>query len=185
MKRLFYLLCIIMVLASCKSSKQTSSNPPEGETTAKCLSSKLQISIPNSSMTVNGSMKVKEGERLQITVLMPILRSELFRIEVSPSEVLVVDRMNKQYVQATQEEIAQMAPVNLQYGSIEKLIFDAALPGANTELTTSDLGLPYIPGAKVRLSDFSTKEFDLPAMTAPERYKKVTIEDFIDSLDNL
>lgn len=49
-------------------------------------------------MSVGGTMKMKSRERVQISLLMPILRTELARIEVTPTEVLFVDRMNKRFV---------------------------------------------------------------------------------------
>ena len=56
-------------------------------------------------MTVSGSMKMKSGERIQLSVLMPVFRSEVMRMEVTPDEVLLIDRMNKRYVRATRDEL--------------------------------------------------------------------------------
>lgn len=55
-------------------------------------------------MSVGSTMKMKSRERVQISLLMPILRTELARIEVTPTEVLFVDRMNKRFVRATKKE---------------------------------------------------------------------------------
>ena len=49
---------------------------------------------------MNGTMKLVSGERMQLSLLMPILRSEVARLEITPDDVLVVDRMGKRYVQA-------------------------------------------------------------------------------------
>ena len=56
-------------------------------------------------MSVGGTMKMKSHERVQISLLMPIIRTEVARIEVTPSELLFVDRMNKRFVRATKNEL--------------------------------------------------------------------------------
>ena len=52
-------------------------------------------------MSVGGTMKMKTHERVQVSLLMPILRTEVARIEITPDEVLLVDRMNRRFVRAT------------------------------------------------------------------------------------
>ena len=42
-------------------------------------------------------------KRQQISLLMPILRTEVARVEVTPDGVLLVDRMNKRFVRATKD----------------------------------------------------------------------------------
>ena len=53
-------------------------------------------------------MKMKTHERVQISLLMPILRTEVARVEVTPDGVLLVDRMTKRFVSATKDELKGM-----------------------------------------------------------------------------
>ena len=66
------LLLMVVLLAGCKTSKVVKTTPVE----PAYLSSKLQLTVPNKngSMTVSGSMKMKSGERIQLSVLMPVFR---------------------------------------------------------------------------------------------------------------
>ena len=48
---------------------------------------------------------MKGGERVQLSILMPILRTEIARLEITPDEILLVDRMNKRYVRASRSEL--------------------------------------------------------------------------------
>ena len=41
---------------------------------------------------------------MQLSFLMPIIRTEVARMEVTPEEILLVDRMGKRYVRATRKE---------------------------------------------------------------------------------
>lgn len=98
------------MLAGCKSSKHLATSETKTSTkapTSSYLASKLQLTIPGKkgSMSVGGTMKMKTHERVQISLLMPILRTEVARIEVTPDEVLLVDRMNKRFVRATKAEL--------------------------------------------------------------------------------
>ena len=107
MRKILYLLLLMVGLAGCRSSKQAAGIAvPE---TAHYLSSRLQLTIPsgtNGSITTGGTMKMKGGERVQLSILMPILRTEIARLEITPDEILLVDRMNKRYVRASRSELA-------------------------------------------------------------------------------
>ena len=64
MRKILYLLLLMVGLAGCRSSKQAAGIAvPE---TAHYLSSRLQLTIPsgtNGSITTGGTMKMKGGER--------------------------------------------------------------------------------------------------------------------------
>ena len=95
--RLLSLLLLLAVgFAGCKTSRHSSSLSGE----SACLSSKVQLTVPHkdATLTVNGTMKLKKEECMQISFLMPILRTEVARMEVTPDEILLVDRMGKRYV---------------------------------------------------------------------------------------
>lgn len=174
------LLLMVVLLAGCKTSKVVKTTPVE----PAYLSSKLQLTVPNKngSMTVSGSMKMKSGERIQLSVLMPVFRSEVMRMEVTPDEVLLIDRMNKRYVRATRDELKGILPENADFDRLEKLLFKASLPGEKKELTGRELGIPSLEKAKVRLSDFSTAEFELIPTEVSSRYTQVALEDLLKML---
>ncbi|MCS2322431.1 DUF4292 domain-containing protein [Bacteroides fragilis] len=177
------LLLMVVLLAGCKTSKVVKTTPVE----PAYLSSKLQLTVPNKngSMTVNGNMKMKSGERIQLSVLMPVFRSEVMRMEVTPDEVLLIDRMNKRYVRATRDELKGILPENADFDRLEKLLFKASLPGEKKELTGRELGIPSLEKAKVRLSDFSTAEFELIPTEVSSRYTQVALEDLLKMLMKL
>ena len=77
-------------------------------------------------MSVGGTMKMKTHERVQISLLMPILRTEVARVEVTPDGVLLVDRMNKRFVRATKDELKGMLPKNAEFSRLEKILLDAS-----------------------------------------------------------
>ncbi|WP_283139966.1 DUF4292 domain-containing protein [Bacteroides congonensis] len=187
MKRFVYLLLVVVVLAGCKSSKRLATSETKTPVSSY-LTSRLQLTIPNKkggSMSVGGTMKMKTHERVQVSLLMPILRTEVARIEITPDEVLLVDRMNRRFVRATKEELKGLLPKNAEFSRLEKILMDASLPGGKTELTGKDVGIPSLEKAKVQLYEFSTKEFSMTPTELTAKYRQVPLEELVKMLTAL
>ena len=181
MRKILYLLLLMVGLAGCRSSKQAAGIAvPE---TAHYLSSRLQLTIPsgaNGSITTGGMMKMKGGERVQLSILMPILRTE-----ITPDEILLVDRMNKRYVRASRSELNDILPKEARFSKLEKLLLDASLSEGKSELSGKELGIPSLEKAKVRLYDFSSKEFVMTPTEISDRYTQVPLTELLNMLTKL
>jgi hypothetical protein len=179
MKRITYLLLLIVLLAGCKSSKHLLK--PEAETTPHYLSSKLQLTMTGNkgSIAVNGTMKMKSGECVQVSLLMPILRTEVARMEATPDRILLVDRMNRRYVAATRTELRGKLPATADFAHLEKLLEQAATPNGKRELSGTDFGFAALNGAKVMLYDFSTKELSLSPTQLSDQYRQLSLDEFV------
>ena len=177
-------LLMVVALSGCKTTRQTGSSLPKE---AGYLSSKVQLTIPHKDavFTVNGTMKLKSGERVQISFLMPILRSEVARMEVTPDEILLVDRMGKRYAQATRKELKDILPKKADFAHLEKLIYAASRPNGKKVLTAKDLGIPSIEKGKLEFSNFSDKAFSLSPTELSAKYKKVELEEILKMLMDL
>jgi hypothetical protein len=174
---------VLLLVASCKSSKNI---VKEGELTQQYLSSKLELTVPHgdATLTINGTMKMKEGELVQMSLLMPLFRSEVARIEAAPTYLLIVDRMNRRFVKATQYELRDYLPSD-SYQRLEKLIKNAAKPGGKATLTGEEIGIKQLAKAKIELYDFSDNPFSIEPTEVSTRYRQVTIEEMLQLLMNL
>ena len=76
-----------------------------------------------------------------------------------------IDRMNKRYVRVSRKELDDILPKDARFSKLEKLLLSASRPEGKAELSGKELGIPSLERAKVRLYDFSSKEF---AMTPTE-----------------
>ena len=182
-----YLLLLIgslCLLTGCRSSRHVAGGI---DTTSGFLSSKVELTVPTKDavLTVDGTMKLQNGERMQLSLLMPILRSEVARMEVTPDEILLVDRMGKRFVRATWSELKQVLPRKASFERLEKLLYAAAKSGGKRSLTGTELGIPSLEKAKVELSNFSTQPFKLMPTTLSSRYKQVPLEDLLGMLMGL
>src|SRR5574344_1039766 len=144
----------------------------------KYLSSKVHLVLPANLMglTLKGSMKMVAGERVQLSIVMPIFGNELAKIEITPNEMLLIDRHDKMYVQANKKEMMKYLPKGSDFSQLEKMLIDASKPGGRSEVSGSDFGLKSMKDAKVQLYDFSTDEIALQPTVIPTKYKKVSLD---------
>ncbi|MDR0977043.1 MAG: DUF4292 domain-containing protein, partial [Prevotellaceae bacterium] len=128
------------LLTGCKSSRGVATNMAE----SPCLSSDVMLTLPmrNGEMSVNGTMKMVSGEGVQLSFTMPLLGSEVARLEMTPDTLMMVDRMNRRYVQAPVSAVNTLITHKVSFAQVEKLIRDAAKPDGKRTLTGSELGIP-------------------------------------------
>lgn len=181
---LSFFLLMVVALSGCKTTRQTGSSVSKE---ASYLSSKVQLTIPNKDavFTVNGTMKLKSGERMQLSFLMPILRSEVARIEITPDEILLVDRMGKRYVQATRKELKNVLPKKFDFAHLEKLLYAAARPNGKKILTATELGIPSMEKGQIEFSNFSDKAFSISPTELSAKYRKVELNELMELLMGL
>ena len=130
-------------------------------------------------------MKMKSGECVQLSFLMPILRSEVARLEATQDEILLVDRMGKRYVRATRKELKDVLPRKADFAHLEKLLYAASKPNGKKVLTGKELGIPALERGKIELSDFSDKAFTITPTKLSQRYKEVPLEELLEMLISL
>jgi hypothetical protein len=176
-KTLLLFLLTALLVTACKSGKQLSNE-------SRYLSAKVHLTIPmkGEQLTISGTLRLEHDKCMQLSLLMPILRSEVARLEVTPDYVLVVDRMGKRYMQATRAELRGVLPKKMDFDRLEKMLRKASLPGAKASLTAAELGIPGWDEVSVSLSSFSDKEFTLTPTPVPAKYTRVDWHDFLQML---
>ena len=181
--QLSMIVLLSLLLVGCKSSK-TIVKPDD--VAQQYLSSKVELTIPHGDavFTVNGTMKMKQGELVQMSFLMPIFRSEVARIEATPSYLLMVDRMNRRYVKANQKMLRDYLPAD-SYRRLEKLIQEAAKPDGKATMTGQELGIKQLAKAKIELYDFSSAPINVAPTEIASRYREVTMEELLQLLMSL
>ncbi len=181
--RLMLLVLLTVSLAGCKTSRKAESHGAQ----SLCLSSKVRLTIPHkdATFTVSGTMKLKSGERMQLSFLMPILRTEVARMDITPDEVLLVDRMGKRYVRVTRGELRGMLPRKANFENLEKMLFKASRPGAKNWIDGKELGLKDLEKCRIELTEFSNKPINLTPTEVSSRYREVTLEELFEMLLDL
>lgn len=180
---LFFLM--VIGLAGCKTTRKAEKSVLPGS--ARYLSSKVRLTVPTKDavFTVNGTMKLISGERVQLSFLMPIIRTEVARLEVTPEEILLVDRMGKRYVRATRKELKDVLPKKADFAHLEKILFDASKPNGKKELSGKELGIPSLEKGKIELSNFSNDSFSLTPTQVSSKYTQVELNEILELLMSL
>ncbi|KAA6327022.1 hypothetical protein EZS27_023946 [termite gut metagenome] len=178
-----WLLLCVLLFGACKGSRSMQS----GDGTSRFLSSKIQLTAPyrGDMITLSGTMKMIRNEHIQLSFLMPMFRSEIARIDITPNEVLFVDRMNRRYVRAAEFDINALLTRKVNFGKIEELLYNASRPRAKAVITAKDLNLKSSDAIKLRLYDFSTAEITITSTEISSRYKPIALDNLLKLILNL
>ncbi len=124
----------------------------DNEVYAKNISSKIKFTLSSGEkdLTVGGSLKMRKDEVIRIQ-LTPFGIMEAGRIEFTPDYVLIMDRMNKEYIKADYSKVAFLQENGLDFYALQALFWNCL----------------YVPGTQ-RITDSSLKNFDLVVNDAIE-----------------
>ena len=152
MKKIFiylYLLVIVAFVSSCSTTKKIPQSVSVGNLTQKeyidkiidksnqydAISAKsiftLNIDQKN-PISVSGTMRIKRGEVVMLSAT-PLLGIEVARVVITPSVIIILDRLNKRYVKVSYDELNMYLNNNFDYNSLEALFINSIfIPGINT-----------------------------------------------------
>lgn len=158
MKRLIYwiyVVCLIVLASSCGSLRHTERAPMIGGLKGEeyqekvisnlphwnCVTGKVALNLNTGSSKntkLSATLRMKKGEVIQLSVA-PLLGIEVARLEISPERILAVDRLHKQYVEVSFEDLNRVANLNLSFNVLQSLFMNEIfLPGKET-VEVSDL----------------------------------------------
>jgi len=146
--RIHFIIWVVMVafLASCSSTKMPKkahfidgmSETEFVESVIQnaggwdALTAKMSLAIDlegKGATKVNGTLRIKKGEVIQMSIA-PFLGIEVARAEITPDGVLVIDRMNKRYVEVSFSELKELAHADLDFHTLQALFLNELfLPG--------------------------------------------------------
>lgn len=156
-RRFSYLIgwvLMVVFLASCSATKSVKNfHSIEGMTETefvenvienaggwKALTAKISLSVDlegKSVTKVSGMLRIKKDEVIQLSIA-PILGIEVARAEISPDGILVVDRMNKRYVEISFVEVKALVKADLDFHSLQALFLNELFLPGKGDLTARD-----------------------------------------------
>ena len=156
-RRIFQLLGIVLMVAlfaSCSASKSIKkSHSIEGMTETEfvenvienasgweALTAKMSLTLDlggKGETKVNGTLRIKKGEVVQLSIA-PLLGIEVARAEISPDGILVIDRMNKRYVEVSFAEVKALAKADLDFHTLQALFLNELFLPGKGDLTSRD-----------------------------------------------
>ena len=111
---------------------------------APCVTAKLNLDLHalGKEVSVGGRLRMKRNEVIQMSL--SLLGFEVGRMEFTPQQVLVVDRVNKQFVRASYAEVDFLQQANLDFYALQSLFWN--------EL--------FVPGQQEVINDLSRFDYE-------------------------
>lgn len=164
MKKSITVMAIAAVLTACGSSKQMakaqtieqSANTTEAVTGKKALNFvrkvndnavyaknintkiNLNLNIDGKEFSVSGRLQMRQDEVIRIT-LTPFGLMEVGRLEFTPNYVLLVNRMDKQYVKAEYSKVSFLEANDIDFNMLQSIFWNRLFIPGNQKLNDSDL----------------------------------------------
>lgn len=92
------------------------------------------------NVNVSGKLQMRRDEVIRIT-LTPFGIMEAGRLEFTPDYVLIVDRINKQYIKASYKEVSFLQSNGMDFYTLQSLFWNELFTPGKKSLSDSDLSL--------------------------------------------
>ncbi|MCD8042000.1 MAG: DUF4292 domain-containing protein [Tannerellaceae bacterium] len=171
-KAICLFLTLIVIISGCKSTKRVGTvaaggvkqesefftSLKEQALSYNTLSARLNVNLdmPNKNLSSRVDLKMIKDSIIHLSVV-PLLGFEVFRIELTPENVLVIDRLNKRYVNDNYEKLRSQTPIAFNFYNLQALFTNHIFipgekefsPGEYNRFTLIQEG----PVAEIRIRD--------------------------------
>lgn len=201
MTRIYYFataLVLALTLSSCKT--QDNPNNPSGEkletgsidaaamaksiwnarVETKNLTANLGVTLKFGSKEIScdGKLRMKRDDVVQLSLTLPLLGTEVGRLECTPDEVLLVDRINRQYCRAKYSDVGFLAKAGLDFYSLQAVLWNEIfVPGETSPKNSLGRFRASASGGHVLLSltDTPTLEYDFLALRDSKKIDRLSV----------
>jgi len=141
---IYYIITILLfgaAIISCKPKQKIvySTTPVEEKTNSdlfndiitssvdyKTLSSRLNLNVTSGTRTLSSkaTLRMIRDEAIQISI-QPLFGVEMFRFYIDPDKVVLLDRMNKRYVEESIVSLKENYPVGFDFYTMQSMLTNA------------------------------------------------------------
>jgi len=146
---------IIIFFSGCRTSRQTTNVAltrmgKEGRIESiqyqsipfKTLSASLRFSIKpgmkKNTTSVNAQLRIIKDEIIQLSLRVPFLGTEAAKITVTPEQITVINRLNKQYVSESMQNLRQTASFDFDFYSLQALFTNQLFIAGKSAIVPTD-----------------------------------------------
>ena len=145
----------ILLLTACGSQKKVIEPPLDGPTmtltfnasnhmkslvdnrlNVKNVTAKVRVRVAmgDRSISTNGTLRMRRNDVIQISLVDPLVGiAEVGRMEFTPTNVLIIDRFNKQYIDVPYKEVSFLQRANVDFNTLQSLFWNEVFePGKST-----------------------------------------------------
>ena len=134
----------------------------------QALTAKVKVTVDaaGKSLSTSGQLKMKRGDVIQLSLVDPILGAvELGRMEFTPNRVLIIDRINKQYIDVPYSEVGFLKKANVDFNTLQSLFWNQVFVPGQTTSEVSDFTISKATGGTVDIA-YSDRMLDYHFSTA-------------------
>ena len=91
-------------------------------------------------MSCDGKLSMRRDEVIRLQLLLPIIRTEIARIDFTPDYVLLVDRYHKEYIKASYKDVGFLAENGISFYSLQSLFWNQLFLPGEKSLSAQSLG---------------------------------------------
>ncbi len=97
------------------------------------------IQADGKDISVPGALRMRKDEVIRIQLFIPFLGTEIGRLEFTPTYVLIVDRLHKEYVKADYTQVSFLKKQGITFYSLQALFWNQLLLPGVQKVSESDL----------------------------------------------
>lgn len=96
-------------------------------------SADFRLVAGNKDLSCDGKLSMRRDEIIRLQLLLPIIRTEIARVDFTPNYVLLVDRYHKEYIKAEYKDVSFLADNGISFYSLQALFWNQMFaPGEKT-----------------------------------------------------
>ena len=99
----------------------------------------FNLQMGDKDITVPGALRMRKDEVIRIQLFIPIIGTEVGRLEFTPKYVLIVDRLHKEYIKADYNQVDFLKKQGVNFYSLQALFWNQLLLPGNQRVSESDL----------------------------------------------
>lgn len=100
---------------------------------------KFTAQMGSRDISVPGTLRMRKDEVIRLQLSIPLIGSEVGRLEFTPDYVLVIDRMHKQYIKGDYNQIDFLRDNGLNFYSLQALFWNQLLLPGTSRVGERDL----------------------------------------------
>ena len=113
----------------------------------------FNIKMGSKDISVPGSLHMRRDEVIRLQLFIPLLGTEVGRLEFTPGRVLLVDRMHKEYIEADYNQLDFLKNNGLNFYSLQALFWNELLVPGQKGVVEADFPKFNVDGTSVKLTN--------------------------------
>ena len=99
----------------------------------------LEIKAAGKDISLPGALRMRKDEVIRLQLFIPLLGTEVGRLEFTPNYVLIIDRLHKEYIKADYTQVDFLKRQGINFYSLQALFWNQLLVPGNQKVSESDL----------------------------------------------